>query len=228
MRCVLFYLFHRLLHMHPPSSPNYVAFADHQCIARGPLHEVVRSAKRSTDHAPQARILLFHGATSQLLDLDFHGTAEQVVSRAQQQYAPEPSPESEPAPPAPVSTGPGRPRLGVVAREVTLLPRHWEWLGQQPGGASVALRKLVEHARKLGESADRIRQAQEAAYRFMSAMAGDRTGFEEAARALFAGDAQRFEALTVCWPADIHQHLQALAASAFTAETATAEGGQNV
>lgn len=213
--------------MHPALPPAYVAFADHQCIASGPLAEVVRSAKRISEHQPQARVLLFHGATSQLLDLDFHGTAEQVVARAQQQYTPTPSTalEPEPEPAAPAPTGPGRPRLGVVAREVTLLPRHWEWLGRQPGGASVALRKLVEQARKAGESTDRMRQAQEAAYRFMSAMAGDRAGFEEAARALFAGDALRFEALSGIWPADIHRHLQTLAAPAFSAQDPAATEG---
>ena len=76
----------------------------------------------------------------------------------------------------------------MVAREVTLLPRHWEWLAQQSGGASVALRRLVDQARRGTEDKDRIRRAQEAAYRFMSAMAGNRPNFEDAIRALFAGD----------------------------------------
>jgi hypothetical protein len=109
--------------------------------------------------------------------------------------------------------GPGRPKLGVVAREVTLLPRHWEWLNRQRGGASVALRRLVDEARHADGGADRRRAAQEAAYRFMSAMAGNREHFEEATRALFAGDAARFTHLIATWPKDIRDHTQKLAAA---------------
>ena len=112
-------------------------------------------------------------------------------------------------------SGPGRPKLGVVAREVTLLPRHWAWLSSQPGGASVALRKLVEQARKDSQSQDQRRLSQEATYRFMSVMAGCLEGFEEAARALFAADRLRFEALTASWPQDIQNHLQHLAQAAW-------------
>jgi hypothetical protein len=97
--------------------------------------------------------------------------------------------------------------LGVVAREVTLLPRHWDWLNGQPGGASVALRKLVEEARRVNESKDRARRSHEAAYRFMSAMAGNLPGFEEATRALFANDPERLEGLIRVWPKDIRTHL---------------------
>jgi hypothetical protein len=113
--------------------------------------------------------------------------------------------------------GPGRPKLGVVAREVTLLPRHWEWLASQPGGASVALRKLVEVARRSSEVKDRVRQAGAVAYRFMSTMAGHEPGFEEASRALFAGDQAGFEALIAAWPVDVQNHLKALATDAFWA-----------
>ncbi len=110
--------------------------------------------------------------------------------------------------------GAGRPRLGVVAREVTLLPRHWQWLSSQPGGASVALRKLVDEARLANIGKDRVRQSQEAAYRFMSAMAGDAPGFEEAARALFAGDEHRFEQCISVWPEDVRDHAKRLAKDA--------------
>ena len=103
--------------------------------------------------------------------------------------------------------GPGRPKLGVIAREITLLPRHWEWLAQQPGSASVALRRLVEEARRSGEDNDRVRRAQDAAYRFMSAMAGNRPHYEEAIRALFANDAARFRELIAEWPADVRDHM---------------------
>src|SRR5262249_23923066 len=110
---------------------------------------------------------------------------------------------------------PGRPKLGVVAREVTLLPRHWEWLASQPGGASVALRKLVDEARKRRAGEDMRRSSQEAAFRFMSAMAGDEPGFEEANRALFAGSIERFRNSIATWPGDVAAHANKLAAQAF-------------
>jgi hypothetical protein len=114
--------------------------------------------------------------------------------------------------------GPGRPKLGVVAREITLLPRHWEWLASQPGGASVALRKLVEHATRANAGKDRVRASQNAAYRFISVMAGDRVGFENTARALFAGDAAAFNRLVDAWPKDIRDYAKRLAADALQDE----------
>ena len=115
--------------------------------------------------------------------------------------------------------GPGRPKLGVIAREVTLLPRHWDWLASRPGGASVALRKLVQHGMRANAGKDRIRASQNAAYQFMSAMAGNRAGFEEAARALFAGDARGFNRLVGAWPKDIGEQVRKLAAAALDDET---------
>ena len=141
-------------------------------------------------------ILVFDDRTGKQVDFDLRGSPEEVLARA--------------LPPA----GPGRPRLGVVAREVTLLPRHWEWLAEQPGGASVTLRKLVEQARKTSAPADRARAAQDAAYRFASAMAGNEPGYEEAMRALYAGDAAAFDERTAVWPRDVRDHVRVLAADA--------------
>jgi hypothetical protein len=118
--------------------------------------------------------------------------------------AEEQAPSSEPR-------GRGRPKLGVVAREVTLLPRHWEWLNAQSGGASVALRKLVDEARRANGGRDRRRAARDAAYHFMSAMAGNLKNFEEASRALFADDRRKFTGLVAAWPADIRDHVVKLA-----------------
>ena len=95
------------------------------------------------------------------------------------------------------------------------MPRHWEWLNGQPGGASVALRKLVEEARRTNAGRDRVRNAQEVAYRFTSAIGGDLPGYEEATRALFAGDSARFEATIAAWPADVGAYALKLAADAF-------------
>lgn len=207
----------------PDNALTSIAFEGSRCVGHGPLREVARNAKDVYDARPLSRILVFNAQTSEPIEIDWRGSVEQVLSRLPaladanaDAHSPTIEPrQSEPAAPA----GPGRPRLGVVAREVTLLPRHWEWLSTQPGGASVALRKLVEQARRAASSADRIRQAQDATYRFMSVMAGCLDGFEEAARALFAADRQRFETLIAVWPTDLGAHLRQLAAPAFEPPT---------
>jgi len=112
--------------------------------------------------------------------------------------------------------GVGRPKLGVVAREVTLLPRHWDWLNRQPGGASVALRRLVQEASRVNADRDAVRASREATYRFMTAIAGALPGFEEATRALFAGERNRFEGLIDAWPVDLRSHLQKLSAAGWS------------
>ncbi len=192
------------------------AFEGARRIASGELREVVLKTKQVIDRGERAAVVIFDDTTSQLIEVDFRGTAVDVLNRLSE-------PESAGAPRCveahvtEAPRGPGRPRLGVVAREVTLLPRHWEWLNSQPGGASVALRKLVEEARRVNGNKDRIRQAQEAAYRFMSAMAGNEPGFEEALRALFAGNRDRFDELVDLWPIDVREHAKKLAAAAFRA-----------
>ena len=105
-----------------------------------------------------------------------------------------------------------------MAREVTLLPRHWDWLASQPGGASVALRRLVDEARHANPVADRVRQAREATYRFMTAIAGNQPGYEEAIRALFAGDGARYHGLIAGWPLDVRYYASLLSLDAFEEE----------
>jgi uncharacterized protein len=185
------------------------AFEGSRRIAAGEVTEVALKVKKVVDRGPRGPVLVFDDTTSESIELDLRGSAEDVTGRLAARAAPA---QPEPAPDEP--RGPGRPKLGVVAREITLLPRHWEWLGRQPGGASVTLRKLVEEARKASAGKERVRQAQEAAYRFMSVMAGDRPGFEEATRALFAGKQGRFDELVEAWPADIRAHARKLAAPA--------------
>ena len=119
--------------------------------------------------------------------------------------------------PAPPPAGPGRPKLGVVSREVTLLPHDWEWLNQQPGGASVTLRKLVLTARRMSQGADRARQAKIVCYRFVTAIAGHEAGYEEATRALFGGKPDMFAEHTEAWPPDVRDHARLLANAAFAA-----------
>ena len=177
------------------------AFAGSRRIASGDLREVALQVKEVIDQGERAPVLIFDEFSSHLIEVDFRGTAEEVLKRL------EPTGEE--------ARRPGRPKLGVVAREVTLLPRHWEWLNIQPGGASAALRRLVEQARRANAARDRIRQAQESAYRFLSAMAGNEAGFEEATRALFAGRPDGFAEHSASWPADIRDHALKLAAAAF-------------
>jgi hypothetical protein len=173
------------------------AFAGTKQIASGELAEVALKAKRAIDRGRP--VLVFDDSTGEVIDLDFRAI-----------------PPAAPAhPDTDAPRGPGRPKLGVVGHEVTLLPRHWEWLNSQPGGASVALRKLVEEARRANAEKDGIRLAQEAAYRFMSAMAGNEPGYEEALRALFGGKREGFEVRMAAWPADVREYARKLAEGAF-------------
>lgn len=192
------------------------AFIGQQRLASGPLAEVALAVMKASRSAAEKTILIFNDANGRPLDLDLRGSERDIVARLPQP-APNPQLSAEDLAvedlPVPEPRGPGRPRLGVVAREVTLLPRHWEWLGAQPGGASVALRKLVEAARRTSGDLDRSRAARDAAYHFMSAMAGNLPGFEEASRALFADDRRQFVALIAGWPGDIRDHIVKLAFS---------------
>src|SRR5271154_2337582 len=187
-----------------------IAFHGHRRLAAGPLHEVAAAVKNATDGGVADPIFIYDNTTGGVVDLDTRGTADEVIERLEQRIAP--SAEALPdAAPSEELRGRGRPKLGVVAREVTLLPRHWDWLSTQSGGASVALRKLVEAARRTSGDSDRRRAAQEAAYRFMSFIAGDLPGFQEAARALFAYDRRRFGDLIAGWPEDVRDHVIKLA-----------------
>jgi hypothetical protein len=192
----------------------FTAFDGQRRLASGPLAEVALAVKKSSHRASNAPILIFDDSTGRSIDLDLRGTDSEILKRLPQTAATHHGPAADLPPPDPPLNEPrgrGRPRLGVVAREVTLLPRHWDWLGAQPGGASVALRKLVEQARRANGDKDRSRAARDAAYHFMSAMAGNLPGFEEAARALFANDRQRFAGLIAAWPDDIRDHIIKLA-----------------
>ena len=202
-------------------SQHFTAFDGQSHLATGPLAEVALAVKHATAAAAQSAIIIFDDATGRPIDLDLRGSDAEIVARLPQPAA---AAETDPAAPR----GRGRPKLGVVAREVTLLPRHWDWLAAQPGGASVALRKLVDEARRNNGERDRQRLARDAAYHFMSPMAGNLPGFEDAARALFAADRSRFAACIAGWPQDIRDHIVKLASVAFPSEAATASLQENV
>jgi hypothetical protein len=190
---------------------SYTSFNGYQCIARGTLLANALAVKQALEDGAAGPVLIYDDATGRSIDVDIRGTEQEIASRLPTEPPPVECPE---APEAQEPKGRGRPKLGVVAREVTLLPRHWEWLAAQPGGASVALRKLVEEARRTGSEKARARQAQERAYHFMLAIAGDLPGFEEATRALFADDRPRLQALIGAWPADVRDHALHLAFNA--------------
>ena len=182
---------------------TYLAFAGHTRFASGLLPEVAAAVRTRLDAGETAPVAVFHASTGAPLDMDLRGTPGEVSAKA---AAREEAGRTEGS----ARTGPGRPKLGVVGREVTLLPRHWDWLAAQPGGASVTLRKLVEAARKEGQGPQAIRRAQDAAYRFMHALGGDLPGFEEATRALYAWDLERMASLIESWPPDVRDHTLAL------------------
>lgn len=181
----------------------HTAFLSERRLCSGSLSQVALAVLQAQKAQPEAQVLVFSDTSGRCTDLNLQGGEAAVAAR----YA-EPAPVPEPP------KGRGRPRLGVVAREVTLLPEHWDWLANQPGGASVALRKLVHEARRQGGERDRLRQAQERAYHAMSTLAGHRAGFEEASRALFAGDRERWLAQMAGWPDDLRAYLLQLADTA--------------
>ncbi len=194
------------------------AFQAQQVLAAGPLLEVALAVKRASEEAAPQPLLVFDDASGRVIDLDLRGTPDEV----RQRLAATPAPGNgryRPRQPAaaPVEgeeaapRGRGRPKLGVIAREVTLLPRQWDWLAEQPGGASAVLRRLVDEARRNGAEPQRQRAAQEAAYQFMLAMGGDLPGYEEATRALFAADHARLQQCIEHWPEGIRDYALRLA-----------------
>lgn len=186
---------------------TYTAFHGLRALGSGSLATVAVAAHRALAADPHAVVTVISHDSGRTVDLDLRGPETEVARR----HAAPDAPAAEGDEPAARPRGRGRPRLGVVAREVTLLPEHWDWLAHQPGGASVALRKLVLQAIRAQAGPDALRRARERAYAFMSTMAGDLPGFEEASRALFAGDAERLAAHTAAWPPDVRHLLARLA-----------------
>lgn len=200
---------------------TYTCFDGNRRIGTGSLESSALLFKRAIEGGAVGPVLIFDDDTGRSYDVDIRGSDEEVVARVSKATISESEASAdsstaigEPGVAGASAEGPrgrGRPKLGVVPREVTLLPRHWEWLATQPGGASVALRKLVEEARRVHADKDKLRQAQERAYHFISAMGGDLPGYEEAIRALFADDESKFGSLIGNWPDDIRHHATWLA-----------------
>ena len=189
------------------------AFQDETRLTSGPVWDVAVAVKTAINlDAKNSSILCFDDHTGAFIDLDLSGTDEEIAARLK---------PDETAPMPPVRAKAGRPKLGVVSKEVTLLPRHWAWLSSQSGGASASLRKLVDQARKSAGSSERSLNAQASADRFMRAMLGDQAGYEDASRALYRGDKTWFLELIQNWPSDLKSYVLQLAEPAFLPDKET-------
>ncbi|MDG6094942.1 DUF2239 family protein [Acetobacter sp. AN02] len=196
-------------------SKSCTAFAGTGKLVCGPLVDValaVRGAVRSDTGG--GAVLVFDDATGAVVDLDLRGSTAAIIERLTSQgEAAAFAAAVRARPGGGEAQGRGRPKLGVTAREVTLLPRHWEWLAQQQGGASQTLRRLIDQARKADDGLAEVHAARERCYRFLTALAGDLPGYEEVIRALFAGDDATFSGKMAEWPSDVRGYaLQLLRA----------------
>ena len=196
---------------------SYTAFADQQYLIRGDLVQVATQVKKLVDSNDSRSLLVFVDQNGLQMDLDLRGDLKHVLAWIESAKNGSSKIATEPAPTP--KRAPGRPRLGVVGHEVTLLPRHWQWLKAQPGGASIALRKLVDRARTDNSRLDQVRISKENTFRFMNAIAGNEPGFEEASRALFAGNKNDFYTQTHGWPKDVLDFVSNLASDSWLDES---------
>jgi uncharacterized protein len=200
-------------------STRCTAFAGTLRIASGALIDVAL-AIRSVAPEMQTQVITFDDSSGVVIELDLRGSTAEVITRLTERGDLEELVDATRSGGGDASRrSRGRPKLGVIAREVTLLPRHWEWLSRQPGGASQVLRRLVDEARRKDAGQTDRKAAHERTYRFLAAIAGDLPGYEEAIRALFADLEDAFAERMAAWPADVRDHALVLARSDFTGET---------
>jgi hypothetical protein len=172
------------------TAPTYAAFVDNRLLAAGPRDDVLRATKTHVDTSREP-VLIFEEASGRQVDFDLRGSVDDVLARTR----PDPRP------------GPGRPRLGVVSREISLLPRHWDWLESQPNGASAAIRRLVDAARRNETGLERGRHVRDALARTLWSLAGNFPSFEEVARAIDAREDTRLDGLMSMWPKDVRDYV---------------------
>lgn len=193
--------------MSTPSHPTFTAFVGSRRLASGSAAVVGTAAHAAAAARTNRHPVIFSDLTGRRVHVDWAAGRDAIVAQLHSSAGRDEGARRRP--------GPGRPRLGVVAREVTLLPRHWAWLRTRRGGASATLRRLVDEARRRGAEGREVCRAQDAVYRFMTETVGDEPGYEEALRALYRGDLERFTLESEGWPQDLRDHARALAASAF-------------
>lgn len=184
---------------------NYIAFEGTTLFAQGSALEVALKIKKRLMKDENTMILIFEEKTGKQIDLNLSGSINDIQKR----FANKPELKNNDSPKV------GRPKLGVVSKEISLLPRHWEWLASQSTSASVTLRRLVEEAQRRNKDVDVIRLSQEATNRFMTAMAGDLLGYEDALRALYAREQKTFEKYLSSWPKDIREQIKIYALGVF-------------
>ena len=162
---------------------SVTVFLKGEVLTRGSVEQVVPQMRTLPPLERASDLLAFDDDTGRQVDFDLRPEAEAARPR-------------------------GRPSLGVEAKEVTLLPRHWEWLSHQRGGASATLRKLVEEALRKGRTA---KDCHDAAYRFLQVMAGDLPHFDDAMREMYNGNRVGYDHFTYDWPKDVRDHGRRLA-----------------
>ena len=169
---------------------QYLAIYEKSIVSRGSLEQIIVQVKAIDMNIEP---MVFEVDSCRRIDFSWYGDAATVFANASTDK--------------PQTSKRGRPKLGVKAKEVTLLPRHWEWLSTQKGGASSALRRLVDEAQKNASTEDVICSQQQQLDKFMLAFLGDEPGFEEASRALYRNSKISFEAAIEVWPADIRDFV---------------------
>lgn len=185
---------------------TYTAFEGFQKLVSSDLEKVLLAVKKRLKAHRDSSILIFSDSTGKQMDFDLSGSDADVIERHKIYTAKTTSPQPTV----------GRPKLGVVAREISLLPSHWEWLNNQAGGASATIRLLIDEKVKLASSDKmKVKNAQEVTYKFLSAIAGDLPNFEESIRYLYRSDRKKFSELVADWPQDVVAHALTLAADVF-------------
>ncbi|TBR43539.1 DUF2239 family protein [Marinomonas agarivorans] len=187
---------------------HYSAFLDTRLLAAGELTTVITQIKQQF---PDREALLVETNSCKRLEINWQGSVEDVLARIDAMPQAEPLSSDLIAPATPkthIKSKRGRPKLGVVSKEVTLLPRHWEWLSKQSGGASVTLRRLVDQARQENSLEDEIKLRQEQIYNFISFFAEQLPNVEETMRALYRQDRSLFYRSIKNWPTDIRRFCE--------------------
>ncbi len=173
-------------------SERYSSFIGDRHLFTGDLKGMLSQTHAYISRHGEEGLLIFDNFSGRQIDYNFRVSLEELLGKE--------------LPPTP-KKGPGRPRLGVVCGEISLLPRHWDWLQRQRQSASATIRRLIEAAMKEASPEEKTREAIDAAGKFLWTMAGNLSDFEEASRALYAQKWHILDAITAAWPEDIAKHL---------------------
>lgn len=175
---------------------RYTAFRGDTRIITDSLFNVALALQKQSE----MNVLVFNDQTGQQIDLDLSGSEDDLKQRyTEVEYVKKV----------------GRPKLGVISREITLQQKHWNWLDQQSSSASAVIRKLIDKELNDPSSESNIMLAKQAIDHFMLAMLGNMPNYEEATRALYQGNKSHFLALIHNYPKDLKVYLELKAQTAF-------------